>query len=419
MKQADIIAKAQSVVAFAYNNKQSNWYLDHCKKHGYKKLPVVETPDDISKLPFMTRADMSGVSLFDRAFRSPAMAHEIRSTSGTTNQGALFYMRDVLYYKIVSRMHADGARRKLIFWNYHMAASYVEADRQAGVQTVVGDPHQLDRNVNLVKDLLIDTLSGTPSLLLLFGEILQPYGLNGQITFLETHGEPCSVEALQTLSNIFPNADLYAQYSMGEVGQEIGIRTPACDRQESNYYHINEADVFVEAVNEELIVTRFITPTIMPLIRYNTGDNVGWIGYDECSCGHKGLSLELLGRHNVDYVRISGVELRHELIANIVDKFQKELDGFVTTEVSEDTINNAQKITLNVYVVPRTGQKTGLDDLKQRLQKALMQSLSVSSTTTLAEMISSGMFDVPVITFLGKRPTGNKQPGIKLITHRN
>jgi len=45
-----------------------------------------------------------------------------------------------------------------------------------------------------------------------------------------------------------------------------------------------------------------------------------------------------------------------------------------------------------------------------------MKSLRVSSTTTLEEMVLAGLFATPEITFLDKRPTGNKQPGIKLIT---
>lgn len=418
MKQADLIAKIQSVVEFTYNNSHTLWYRDHCNKNGINTLPQIKTFCDISMLPLMTRADLSTISLFNRAFTSLTSVNEIRSTSGTTGQSALFYLRDVLYRKIVTHMRAHGARRKLLFWNYNLAASYVHADRLAGLQTVVADPHQLDKSIKLIEQLAIDTLSGTPSLLMMFGHMLIPFGLHTQIRFLETHGEPCQAQTLSALSQLFPNAVFYSQYSVGEVGQEIGVRLPSCNRQDSHYYHINDDDVYVEEVDHELVITRFKTPTVMPLIRYKTGDSLKWIGYDECSCGHKGLSLELLGRQNVDFVRISGVELRHELIANIVGEFHTELGSFVATEVRDQIANNVQKVTMNVQVVPLMPQSIHLDELRNRVQNALMHSLQVSPTTNLGEMVTAGMFDVPVITFLDKRPTGNKQPGIKLITGR-
>ena len=418
MTKADLIEKINNVVEFAYNNSHSSWYRDHCKKYGQMMIPVVKSPDDISALPLITRADINTVSLFNRTFTPIKTANEIRSTSGTTGQSALFYLRDVLYRKIVAHMHEHGARRKLLFWNYNLAASYIHADCLAGLQTVVGDPHQLDKNVKLIEQLAIDTLSGTPSLLMMFGHMLMPFGLNAQIKFMETHGEPCQAKTLSALSQLFPNAVFYSQYSVGEVGQEIGLRLPSCSRQDSHYYHINDDDVYVETVDQELVVTRFRIPTVMPLIRYKTGDSLNWIGYDECDCGHKGLSIELLGRQNVDYVRIAGVELRNELIMNIVDGFKTELDTFVATEIRDEVSNSTQKITINIQVVPLMPQTTDLDDLKRRLQNALLQTLKVSATTSLGEMVAAGLFDIPEIVFLANRPLGNKLPGIKLISNQ-
>ena len=315
--QADIIERVKKTVDFAYNNSHSSWYRDHCKQYGIMQCPVVETIDDISRLPLIERKDLNSVPLFSRAFTDPKRANDIRSTSGTSGQDPLFYLRDVFYHEMTRRMHADGVRRKLFFWNYHVSAVLAHADLLAGVQTVICDPHQLEKSTELVKLLSIDTLAGSPSVLLMFGDMLKSSGANTRIKYLQLNGEAATLQTLNALRKLYPIAEHYSDYSLGEVGQDMGIRTPYCDRQNPGYYHINTKDVYVETVDGELVVTRYVVPTVTPLIRYRTGDNIGWMGHDECSCGHKGLSIEMSGRQNVDFVRIAGVEIRNDEIINM------------------------------------------------------------------------------------------------------
>lgn len=414
--QEGVVGRIKKTVDFAYNNIHSSWYRDHCEQYGIAQCPVIASIDDISRLPLIARKDLNSVPLFSRAFTDPKTANDIRSTSGTSGQDPLFYLRDIFYNEMTRRMYADGVRRKLFFWNYHVSAVLAHADLLAGVQTVICDPHQLEKNTKLVKLLSIDTLAGSPSVLLMFGDMLKSSDANTQIKYLQLNGEPATTQALSALRRLYPKAGHYSDYSLGEVGQDMGIRTPYCNKQNPSYYHINTKDVYVETVSNELVVTRYIVPTVTPLIRYRTGDNVSWMGHDTCSCGHNGLSIEMSGRQNVDFVRIAGVEIRNDEIVNIIEKFNADLETFVYTEVRDKVIDNAQIVTLKIMVVPIKKDTGNSASLSQRIQKTVMGALRVSSTTTLQEMVTAGLFATPEIEFLPTIPVSNKRQGIKLIT---
>lgn len=413
---ACLTRRIQEAVDFAWQNPQSSWYRDFCKRKNVSHRPIVATQDDITQLPIIEREDLSEIGLLERAFTDIGLANEMRSTSGTSGREPLFYLRDGFFCALATRLYRDGARRRILFWNYHLASSCVEGDRLCGLQTIVSDPRQLEKNVALVKQLAIDTLAGTPSLLLIFGHLLNAAGENRKIRFLDFQGEPSRPQTVAALKTLYPNASHYSAFSIGEIGGEIGIRTALCNDQHSGYYHVNTKDVYVESVEDKLVVTKLTTPTVMPLIRYRTGDDAEWIRRDQCDCGHDGLSFKLLGRSNVDFVRIAGVELRNDAIAEVIDQFAEELTCFVATEVKDQVNNNAQIITMNVSVVPLAFDTARRSDLEQRLQKALMNSLRVSSTTMLHEMVTAGFFAPPKIIFLDKQPVTNKKLGIKLVS---
>lgn len=416
MKGSDVTAKVQKLVDFAYTNTQTSWYRDHCAAHGIFECPRITKVSDISNLPLMERTDLNAVSIKARAFRSLSKANEIRSTSGTTAQAPLFYMRDVLYKDISKRIYEAGGRRKLLLWNYHLSASYVHADHLCGIQTIVGDPHQLDKAAALVDALSVDILSGTPSMLMLLGPLLEPKGINHRIKFLDISGEPCRTPTTRALHSLYPNAQHYSSFVIGEVGQEIGIRTPHCTRQDGGYYHLNSKDIYIEAIDNELIITRFAVPTITPLIRYKTGDHIRWLGHDTCACGHEGVSFEMLGRVNVDFVRIAGVEIRQDEIEMIVARFKDNLTPYVATFVKDSIQDGTQTVHIDLQVFAIPHKQIDYDSLTKRLQEALLHSLKVSATTPLRDMTAAGLFAVPTITFLKKRPIQNKKPGIKLGT---
>jgi phenylacetate-CoA ligase len=93
-------------------------------------------------------------------------------------------------------------------------------------------------------------------------------------------------------------------------------------------------DVFVESVGGELVVTR-LRESVLPLLRYRTGD-AGRVAADEpCRCGHRGLSiLDFAGRRACRFTTPQGSAVDAWRLAWI---FQHHpLDAFRLTQLSSE-----------------------------------------------------------------------------------
>ncbi len=409
------IFQLQAIVVFAYENPQSNWYRRVCADHGIAKCPQIKSLADFEALPVLERATLNRFAPFERLSSDINLVDDIRSTSGTSGQPPLFYLRTTAYRHMARQLVRAGARRKIYLWSYQHVITHVENDRLEGLQTVICDPQQLMHHVPLVAAMQADTLAGTPSLLLLFGQMLDNPEDRLRIRFLELTGEPARAQTLQALRQMFPLARPFHQYAMGEMGQETGTRGPECDCQRAGYFHLNPEGVFAENQDGELLVTQINVPTAFPLIRYKTGDSIDWLGSDGCSCGHDGISFELSGRANVDFVRIAGVELRYEEITAIVAGFGETFAPYTAVDVREHISGSKQQVSLEVKVVPANKQRGAVSDPQNALADALLQKLRLSATTRLSDMVNAGHFARPKVTFLPEVPISTKAPGIRFL----
>ncbi|WP_322864758.1 phenylacetate--CoA ligase family protein (plasmid) [Aquicoccus sp. G2-2] len=408
------IEQLQAVVAFAYGSPHSDWYRQICAERGVPQCPRIKSIEDFEALPVLDRATLNRFAPFERLSSELSLVDDIRSTSGTSGQPPLFYLRTTTYRHMARQLVEAGARRKIYLWGYQHVITHVENDRQIGLQTVICDPQQLMHHLPLVSAMKADTLAGTPSLLLLFGQMLERLEDRLRIRFLELTGEPARARTVHALTQVFPLAKMFHHYAMGEMGQEIGTRRPDCDCQRPGYFHLNPAGIYSEKQDGELLVTQLNVPTAFPLIRYKTGDRVDWLRQDSCSCGHEGISFELSGRANVDFVRIAGVELRYEEIAAIVAKFGESFAPYTAVEVREHISGGKQQVSLEVAVVPAEQPQYPID-LQGRLAETLLQELRLSATTRLRDMVEAGHFARPRVTLLPEIPISTKAPGIRFV----
>ncbi|WP_162932996.1 phenylacetate--CoA ligase [Roseovarius sp. EL26] len=377
--------------------------------------PNVSTYDEFQKLPILDRATLNQFSPVDRLCTPISAVDDIRSTSGTSGQMPLFYFRTTGYRHMARVLVQAGARRKIYLWGYQHVITHVENDRLEGLQTVICDPQQLPQHVPLVSAMKADTLAGTPSLLLLFGQLLDNIDDRLRIRFLELTGEPGRPQTMMALRQVFPLAKIYHHYAMGEMGLETGIRTPKCDRQDSGYFHLNPEGIFAEEHKGELLLTHLNTPTAFPLIRYKTGDRINWLRHDRCQCGHEGISFELSGRSNVDFVRIAGVELRYDEIAGLLTQFDDALEPYLAVEVSEHISDAKQQVTLILKIVAKGAATLGTEQLAEQICGVVSQNLKLSATTRLKDMIDARYFTSPKVKFLPELPVSTKAPGIRLV----
>ena len=174
-------------------------------------------------------------------------------------------------------------------------------------------------------------------------------------------------------------------------------------------------DLHAFALDGEAVVTRLCAENIFPVIRYRTGDHLTSLRSGNCACGRDGLSFELKGRQNVDFVRIAGVEIRNEEIQQVVREYTEDFEDYVETVVRQDLCGMRQVVALSVKVVL---QKACSDPERaiESLQQALASKLRLSSNTFLDELIAQGAFQRPEVILLPEVPLSNKRVGVKLVS---
>jgi phenylacetate-CoA ligase len=97
-----------------------------------------------------------------------------------------------------------------------------------------------------------------------------------------------------------PVIDYYSSAETGPIAWEC--------RQHAGRFHVLLPDVWVEAVDGELVVTR-LRDSVLPLLRYRMGD-AGEVGEEDCRCGYRGPTIHgLVGRRSCSFLTPEGGEV--------------------------------------------------------------------------------------------------------------
>lgn len=147
-----------------------------------------------------------------------------------------------------------------------------------------------------------DVLESSPSLLHVAAEVNNARLGDRvcRVPFLSIHSEALSDADREFLARSF-DAEVYCRYGTGELGA-IGIECA-----EHDGFHINEESYLVEVIDGQgvpvpagapgRIVVSFFYNEIMPLLRYDTGDE-GVLFAAPCRCGLRTKRIRIAGRNN-------------------------------------------------------------------------------------------------------------------------
>ena len=143
-------------------------------------------------------------------------------------------------------------------------------------------------------------------------------------------------------------------YSLTEVGP---LAWECC--QQPGRFHVLLPDVWVESVDGEIVVTR-LRPSVLPLLRYRTGDH-GDVVPDACPCGHHGLTITgFSGRRVCVFTRPDGQAIDAWQLAWLFKHYP--LDRFRLTQ------QGPQDFLLELAA---SGLACDTEDLRRRLTAAL------------------------------------------------
>lgn len=185
-------------------------------------------------------------------------------------------------------------------------------DNRLGISTDVFNEHMLHEFYMIIEKFEPEWIIIQPSVGNILFECIEKFGKKPfeKIKYIEYTGEYLEKELIKKTKDIL-NCDVGNLYGLTEVNQ-IAFMCPYGN------LHCMESNVYVEIINDdnenvpsgvegEICVTS-LTNTIMPFIRYKTGDRGRITDTYKCPCGNKGKTIQILRGRTSEYVILENGE---------------------------------------------------------------------------------------------------------------
>ncbi len=262
----------------------------------------IESLDDLSRLPFMTRNDLSEhypYALFAVPLKDIVRIHTAPGIG--RNPSACGYTQGDLatWSRIVSAsLHAAGVSSHDILQIHlhpglaNWGRDYKNGAEALGASVIPNMPLSVEKLVMILRDYKTTTLVTTPAAARNLAQYIDSKGTAITSFSLRTIiciGEPISDQDRALLETVL-QVDVWQHYGLSDVpGPAIAF---ACNS--SKGLHIQEDHFFAEIIDPETgrrlahgdtgeLVLTTLTARAFPLIRFRTGDRATMIN-DECGC---------------------------------------------------------------------------------------------------------------------------------------
>ena len=322
--------------------KDNVFYKQKLNDAGFVRPEDVQTMDDYKRLPFTSKAELSGDQIAHPPYGSnltvsPDQFVRVHHTSGTTGQSLRWLDTDAswtwfakCWKRVYEGAGLTGADRIFFafsfgpfigFWTAH------EGARLLGALSISGGSMTSLQRLQAIVDHQATVLVCTPTYALHLAEVAVAEGIdiaNGSIHTTIHAGEPgAGLPATRSRIEQAWGATCYDHAGATEVGA-WGFE---CKKRAG--MHVNEGEFIVEVIDPntcepaeegELVITN-LGRVGMPVIRYRTGDRVK-LNRDVCACGSCFWRFDggVIGRVD-DAMIIRGVNVYPSSIENVVRGF--------------------------------------------------------------------------------------------------
>lgn len=289
-------------------------------------------------LPPIGKDDLLSHTLKERSFIPLRSLDHLRASSGTSGKPPLFsprtHVRNMEY-----RLAYHDFQGAFMCYTVPMMPHWHERfmDEHGFSPRVVSyDPSAPAMSARLAK------LAGVTGISLFVyhvpaaAEAFKREGIADSIRFVEVTGEVCTRALYEYMRETFPRATIAQSYNSSEVEDaHIGMPCKPMDGSEPlAVYHAKESH-YLELVDAEsgepvepapgaegdLLITAYPgEPASMPLVRFRIGDTVRIV---EEKCPHGTFSFTILGRTDLDFLKVAGGVLRADEIARVLRLFPK------------------------------------------------------------------------------------------------
>jgi phenylacetate-coenzyme A ligase PaaK-like adenylate-forming protein len=265
-------------------------------------------------------------------------------------------------------------------------------------RVIVFDPKEPQISIRLAKIAGVDALSVFVFHIQMVGELMKEEGITENIKFIEVTGEICSTALYRYMKQTFPNAVILQSYGASEVEDvHMGMPCKPMDGTEPlAVYHPKETH-YLEIIDShgtsleprvgvegELLVTAYPgEPSAFPLIRFRIGDMIRVV---EDRCPHGSWSFTVLGRAELDFVKVTGGVLRVDEIIRVLQLFpEKVTDVFEFHYIIKET--DKGPLLSPILKIEMVGNP----NLKE-LARDIEEHLRINPELTYAQGVNDGRF---------------------------
>ncbi len=354
---------------------------------------------DISKLPFLSKADLREAYPYGMLATDLKNCVRIHSTSGTTGKRvvAFYTQNDVDMWedccaRAIVAAGGDKGDVVQVAYGYGLftgGAGLHGGSHKVGCLTLPMSSGNTNRQIQFMMDLKSTILCCTPSYAAYIGETLKEKGYKPGYNSLKAGifgAEPWTEEMRKDIENSL-GIKAYDIYGLTESSGP-GVAFECC---EQNGMHINEDHFYAEIIDPdtgevlpegskgELVFTS-LDKEAFPLIRYRTRD-ITVLSREKCSCGRTFVRMHKPMGRSDDMMIIRGVNVFPSQIEAVLLN-----NGYAPNYlILVDRVNNTDTFEIQVEMLPEDFSDTPklITKKEKKLQSAMKEMLGINPTIRL------------------------------------
>ena len=349
----------------------------------------INTPEDIRKIPFTTKADLRSSYPFGLVGGNMNEAVRLHSSSGTTGQPTVvvYSEHDICSWAnmIARNMYMVGCRKEDVFQN---SSGYGMFTGGLGFQYGAE---------KFITDFGTTCLHAIPSYAIRLAEVIKEEGIDIKNTKLHTlfiGAEPHTEEQRRRIEKML-GVKAYNSFGMTEMnGPGVAFE---CKYQDG--MHLWEDNYIVEIVDPDTLepvpdgemgemVLTTLDRTMMPILRYRTRDLTRIIP-GECKCGRTHRRIDRIKGRTDDMFIIKGVNVFPMQVEKILVQYPGLGSNYLITL---ETIDDVDVMTVEVEL---EGLETDIYPEIQKMTKNITRALKEEILLTpVVKLVKKGSLPV-------------------------
>lgn len=420
--------KISNLFDFIQNNKFSNFYSEKMSIFGSRNPTIYE---DFSQFPFLTKNEILEKPITDRTFVDKNSIEFYAISSGTSKHPvpAIIPHTERSYIETelngYDKIKKEGKIKTMLLLNgiNSSLVGFLNNSENKNVIFTIGDPNNLRMSAIIAKEIWIEAIATTPSVLYAFMKELKSvsYDLDN-IIWVSLGSEYCTKVMYSVFQSNFKKCYFNFRYGNTEFHGKIGVR---CDHLNKNappgVFHLHKHEI-IEIVDEnwypvqmgelwEIIISDN-REKAFPLVRFRLWDY--WILREEkCECGEH-LILEMAWRAQHDFLKFHGITLRTEMVYESLKDYLTIFDGRFEMHVYEEQVGEEVKPYFTLHASLLQNRKSLVEDPKtlELIIQDVSQKLQLGKNSSYATMVEMGNFLPMRIEIIEKWENTRKNIGI-------